>query len=155
MEGSEMGVMEIGVKEEIVVDREETGVYNVGVMEGVVIGGVMVEEGFAPPPATPPDPKDVQLRSSQQPFTPSRTTQWRPGSQLPPSEQHSPPCGAQVEAPQQVRPVSQAPPLLQQVSSLVTQVPSSQQPPSPLSGQHLPESTPERVSAVCLMHTKV
>ena len=89
-------------------------VTDIGLKEmGVIEIGVNVKDGSVG--AAPPDPNSVQLRSSQQPWTPLRITQWRPGSQNLPSLQHSPPMGAQLEVPQHLRPVSQAPPLLQQI----------------------------------------
>ena len=114
----------------------EIGVIDIGVIEI----GVNVKDGTVG--AAPPDPNSVQLRSSQQPWTPLRITQWRPTSHDLPSLQHSPPTGAQLKVPQHSRPVSHAPPLLQQVWSVVTQVPSLQHLPLPLSGQHLWEASP-------------
>ncbi len=71
----EIGVIEIGVKESGV---KESGVMEIGVnvTEGTDIG--VTETDVSLPES---DENSVQLKSLQQPWTPSRITQWRPASQ--------------------------------------------------------------------------
>ena len=88
--GIDIGVMEIGVIDigVNVIDGMDMGVIEIGVY--VSIGSV----GTAPPE------NSLQLKSTQQPWTPLRITQWRPESQYSPLLQHSASLGAQWKDPQ-------------------------------------------------------
>ncbi len=88
--GSDIGVMEIGVIDMgvNVIDGRDRGVIEIGV--NVTDGSV-----DAAPPG--PESNSVQLKSWQQPRTPSKITQLSPASQYLPSSQHSPSAGAQFD----------------------------------------------------------
>jgi hypothetical protein len=91
------------------------------------------------PPAGP-----LQSRFTQHPFLPLTKTQFWPCGQYPPPIQHWLPLGAQPLS-QHSRPGAHAPPVRQQVSLDVTQVPSRQQAVAG-SGQQRPDAEDEAVS---------